>query len=61
MEPMARTRPIPIRLDAATIARADRLAAAMSRRAQGAQVTRAAALRRAIELGLAQLEKKVRG
>lgn len=58
---MAQTRPIPVRLDAATIARADKLAAAMSRRAHGAQVTRAAALRRAIELGLAQLEKKVRG
>ena len=60
MVSMARTRPIPIRLDAETIARADRLAATMSRRAQGAQVTRAAALRRAIEIGLAQLERKVK-
>jgi len=53
------TRAIPLRLDASTIARLERLAAAAADRAIGAQVTRSSVMRAALDRGIAALEREL--
>jgi len=50
------TKPIPVRLDDETLSRLDDLAEAMSRRTGGAEISRANALRAALNAGLPVLE-----
>lgn len=50
------TKPIPVRLDDETLSRLDALAEAMSERTGGAAITRANALRAALNAGLQVLE-----
>jgi predicted transcriptional regulator len=50
---------IPIRLDDDLVARLDALAAALTERAAGVKVTRTAAMRTALERGIAALESEV--
>jgi predicted transcriptional regulator len=52
-------RTIPIRLDESTIQRLDQLAEALTTRAQGAKVSRTAAMRVAVERGLDVLEAEL--
>jgi predicted transcriptional regulator len=51
--------PVSVRLDEPTVARLDRLADAMSKRAAGAAVKRGTALRAAVERGIADLEREL--
>jgi hypothetical protein len=50
---------LPLRLDEELIARLDRLAATMTERAGGAEISRAAALRAALSRGLDALEAEL--
>jgi hypothetical protein len=51
-------RPLPLRLEDELIARVDRVKEVMEKRAGGVDVPRAAAIRLALERGLAVLEKE---
>jgi len=53
---MPPTKPIPVRLDDETLSRLDALAEAMSERTGGADISRANALRAALNVGLQALE-----
>ena len=56
---MTSRKPIPVRLDPELVARLDAVTALLSKRAAGAELTRSAALRVAIERGLAELEAEL--
>jgi hypothetical protein len=56
---MTGTRPVPLRIDEAVLDRCDRVSQALSERAAGAKVSRADALRIAINRGLESLEREL--
>lgn len=56
-----RTTPTPLRVDAPTMARLDRLVAIFTERAGGIGLNRSDVMRRALMIGLEQLEGEVAG